>query len=774
MALSIKCDALNVEFQDNYIDVRPNLVSGDEIKTIAAKIHRRFEDMGNAAYKGIAQSITQNDTDLVDSSTVYPVQEAVRSIEKNGFTNLLYMYNTTVEQDSDNNYVVDTPISDIPAGDYNLYSTTGNTGKLASITFYNSSGNSVGSAQMIATDGSPNNITLTGTATRMLISDSGSYDSPLNRMWITGRTTLNTANTPYYGTAKSTFDSLQYLIDNGCKNYIDYTSLFGGTIGMDNRTFVNNYDGTFTATLSQTITSLQGTTLGENLNIYCPEDMILVGCPYGGSSTKYNLSAVYTNNANAIDYGTGAIVPSGRTIAKLKFSFGKDATVGTYTFRPMLIPLRLWRTANSFVKHNDSISDIKSKYMVDLVDRGYKNIIDLSWQQYKQTINGVEWTVDPETGTVSATRVSSSSQNSSIYVLYGSNPNQVNMSITENFVATGCTGGSDSTYRMQVAWKSSPSGATLLLNFADGELSLNPGVIRYVCCTVISGYQANNVVFRPMVCPRRYYSLSQTFEPYCAKPSEVYQDVCDHDTALINLIDTGNKNLCKFNRAPGVYGPSDTGGQTFTINNDNSITLSGTASTTYYAFRIVGDPSSTGWSYGMPIPKGRYILTGLGSDASSTTYRYILGIATSSGANRTSTSIYEDYEFEVTNDTTRIDLAVYVAYQNSATPTVYPMICSKSAYDISNKYVPYQASNAELSAATVPITKTLITDSTAQALTNCVISGDVSSVAGKTSGYVVIRTTVLDFNSAHVMQVAEFSDGTRSTRIYNGSWQSWV
>lgn len=102
------------------------------------------------------------------------------------------------------------------------------------------------------------------------------------------------------------------------------------------------------------------------------------------------------------------------------------------------------------------------------------------------------------------------------------------------------------------------------------------------------------------------------------------------------------------------------------------------------------------------------------------------------------------------------------------------MICAKSAYSISSKYVPYYASNAELSAAVVPVIKTNITDTSAQALTNCVIAGDVSSLAGKTSGYVVIRTTVLDFNATHVMQIAEFSDGTRKTRLYNGSWQSWV
>lgn len=770
MALTIKCDALNVEFQDNYTDSSPNLVSGDEIKTIAAKIHKRFDDMGEAAYRDVDITPAEYSTNLIESGYVYNNQEAIREREEVGFKNLLNIYNTTWIEDS-GSFTLTTAISDIPAGNYKIIIPY-EIDKLDSMQFFNSSGTLVGTCTPVYGGSIYNNLTLTGTATKIVITSRVNYTVNNSNIAIIPEYSLDISYSPYYGSAKSTFDSLKYLTDSGYKNFIDYDKLYAWPITTTGGiTYTNNFDGTIT--VSGTATSSTPISLGESLNIVCDTDMMFYCGLTGGSSDTYYIRLL-TNGTTKNDYGEGVFIPKNTTINSILIVVTTGAVITEQTICPTLTPLSNWNTSHETVKHIDNIQDIKNKYLTDVIDHGYKNIVDLHWIPYKQTINGVEWTVNPESGTISAIRTSSNANNSVLYILYGENPNQVNLQMDENTVCSGCTGGGDSSYEIQVAWRQTSSGTTYLQKQYNDPIMIRKGYIRYIACIVKSGYSSGRVVFRPMFLTKRNYNVSTAFKPYCAPADIVYQSVTDHDTALINLIDTGNKNLCKFNRAPGTYGPSDTGGQTFIINNDNSVTLSGTASTSYYAFRVVGDPSTTGWSYGIPIPRGKYILTGLGSSASATTYRYILGVATSSSTTRTSTSIYEDYEFEVTNDTTRIDLAVYVAHQNSANPTVYPMICSKSAYDISNKYVPYYASNAELSTSTVPITKTLITDSTAQALTNCVISGDVSSLAGKTSGYVVIRTTVLDYNAAHVMQVAEFSDGTRKTRLYNGSWQSWV
>lgn len=159
------------------------------------------------------------------------------------------------------------------------------------------------------------------------------------------------------------------------------------------------------------------------------------------------------------------------------------------------------------------------------------------------------------------------------------------------------------------------------------------------------------------------------------------------------MVDQGCKNLVNNIATSGVYN-----NVTCTVNEDRSVTLSGGPSSQYFSFRICGVQGSTTYNDDIPIPRGTYKLTGLPSTASATTCRYILGLYDSSGGTRTSTSIYEDYEFEITTDTARFDLTVYFATNaNFTTPvTYYPMITEAWKYVLSQNYVPYSPSNADL------------------------------------------------------------------------------
>ena len=204
-------------------------------------------------------------------------------------------------------------------------------------------------------------------------------------------------------------------------------------------------------------------------------------------------------------------------------------------------------------------------------------------------------------------------------------------------------------------------------------------------------------VLRPMLCRKSYYTMDPTFMFHTPNDAELdAREQVDRER-LIEILDNGPKNLVNYTR--GTHTHRNT---TFTNNGDGTctVTTSNGASQQYHSYRIVGDPDSTGWQYGVPIPKGKYVLTGLPSGAASTTYRYILGITTSSTATRSSTSIYDDeYQFEVTNDTTRIDLAIYVATNvNLPSPgvTYYPMISRLEDYDLSPTFQPYRPSYQEL------------------------------------------------------------------------------
>lgn len=158
--------------------------------------------------------------------------------------------------------------------------------------------------------------------------------------------------------------------------------------------------------------------------------------------------------------------------------------------------------------------------------------------------------------------------------------------------------------------------------------------------------------------------------------------------AIIDIIDGGPKNLLPYD-APSYYKNNIT----WTNNGDGSWTVStSAASSQYYGYRIIGNPDTTAYADALPIPRGTYILTGIPSGASSTTYRYLLRIYSDSSTS-TSVSLYDDYTFAVTNDITRIDLALYVATGvtiESPGVTYWPMLCRIGDYNLTDSFQPYR------------------------------------------------------------------------------------
>lgn len=98
---------------------------------------------------------------------------------------------------------------------------------------------------------------------------------------------------------------------------------------------------------------------------------------------------------------------------------------------------------------------------------------------------------------------------------------------------------------------------------------------------------------------------------------------------IVNLINTGHKNLAQLQNAGGTWY-----GTTFSPDfAAGTITTSGTASG-YKSYRFMGDLDNVGYSYAVPIPRGKYTLKGIPAGASTSTFRMILGIYTDSAATR--------------------------------------------------------------------------------------------------------------------------------------------
>lgn len=161
---------------------------------------------------------------------------------------------------------------------------------------------------------------------------------------------------------------------------------------------------------------------------------------------------------------------------------------------------------------------------------------------------------------------------------------------------------------------------------------------------------------------------------------------------ISKLINDGAKNIVNITAQTGTHN-----GVTFTVNADGSVTLSGTASQ-YYPFRICGVSGSNTYADAIPIPRGDYVLSGIGSGASTSKQRYILGLFADDSSTRQSLSIYEDYVFSIASDSARFDLSIYTATGAAYSPNiiVYPMICETWKQSITDKFVSYSPSNADL------------------------------------------------------------------------------
>lgn len=154
-------------------------------------------------------------------------------------------------------------------------------------------------------------------------------------------------------------------------------------------------------------------------------------------------------------------------------------------------------------------SDIRAN-ISKLINDGAKNRLDV-FQTASQTINDVVWTINAD-GTVTAN--GQASANSFLYLI----PNNTNIGFGEATHISGCpSGGSASTYEIQVAMV----GGTTYHDYGDGEYIPYDYVYRYFVCCVRNGYNANNLIFKPMICDTWKYALTPEFVPYSPTNAEL-------------------------------------------------------------------------------------------------------------------------------------------------------------------------------------------------------------------------------------------------------------
>lgn len=172
-----------------------------------------------------------------------------------------------------------------------------------------------------------------------------------------------------------------------------------------------------------------------------------------------------------------------------------------------------------------------------------------------------------------------------------------------------------------------------------------------------------------MVCPKSLYDADSTYEPYSLPNTKITPE-------LIELVDSGAKNLLNLNGL--TLGLAD--GFTGQINSDDSVTLSGTTASTASCRIQLGTMT------------GRYVLSGCPSGGGDSTYRLDIRDSSYNVVTGSLDTGNGSDEFTLPSGSYLYFRFAAGTYNNVK---FYPMLCTKAAWDVSQKYVPYRPTYEE-------------------------------------------------------------------------------
>lgn len=475
---------------------------------------------------------------------------------------------------------------------------------------------------------------------------------------------------------------LPELVDEGAKNLLKNTATTGTMSGV---TFTVNGDGTITANGTAT-----GNITGYYVNgaFVIPNSVAqLSGCPSGGSSSTYQMDILIDGNIIALDTGNGAEISSsyaGQT-ARVRIRIGKNAIINNLTFKPMICTKAAYDISYEYEPYALPNPELTAA-AIEVIDNGAKNefcfdsigtIINSDYICVKQfSANGVTFTLNAD-NTITATRTESSNYDSGCILMYNGRPAIIDSFFDATHILSGCpAGGTANTYSIGISTEAvGPDSG--IYELGDGlylpskqeaawdNMFLN---IRY------SSSQTGTITYKPMICTIPQWNISREYQSYALPNPEL-------TAAAIEVIDNGAKNLLKITASSKTIE-----GVTFTVNADGTVIANGTATATATFFLATSNIHN--------LPVGKYILSGC-TGGSATTYDLRFW-------QDGSTKVNYDGGTEITVGSADWNYAILIRSGQTVSNLVFkPMICAKTDWDVSQKYVSYALPNPELTAATI-------------------------------------------------------------------------
>ncbi|MBO7450687.1 MAG: hypothetical protein J6U54_09985 [Clostridiales bacterium] len=310
--------------------------------------------------------------------------------------------------------------------------------------------------------------------------------------------------------------------------------------------------------------------------------------------------------------------------------------------------------------------------LIEQVDSGPKNIAD--GRRSNASTGGVAFTfADDGTFLADATATNKKSTSAIMLQLCTFTPKA-----GETYVLSGCpSGGATNSYALRVT---TSDDTTLAWDTGSGVVftasSSDPLIVK---CSIKSGIVIDNMPFRPMICTKAAWDISYAYKAYV-----------DYDDALVELVDSGPKNVLEMTQTQTSITRSN-GNSSMTAVYDKTagtITLTGThySADSAFAFEFYsGNAVDT-----RQIPAGTYHLSGCYPGGSTSTWRAVLtnisgAVDIGNGAYFTITEqTYCAYRILVSGNCT-LDGAVF-----------YPMVCPKSLWGVSKAFKPYRPSYQDL------------------------------------------------------------------------------
>ena len=218
----------------------------------------------------------------------------------------------------------------------------------------------------------------------------------------------------------------------------------------------------------------------------------------------------------------------------------KSLPAGTYTFKPMLCTTAEYAISpeyQPYSKTNVELTNDESEdraALVEVVDSGAKNVIQFDeigsgsvHDPSSYTNHGVTFTINSN-GTISCSGQNDNQASSSMRLWLNGSPLSILDKCTGGYVLSGCPSDNPNNKLKVMAYRVAHDSIPEYAATDYGSGILLPSVTNDYINVIIEigkGVDATGLMFKPMICTKAVWDISQTYQPYRPSYQELYDMV---------------------------------------------------------------------------------------------------------------------------------------------------------------------------------------------------------------------------------------------------------